>query len=334
MLAKGAMAGVGMIRVAVLDDYQRAALGAADWKSLDPEVQVEASPDHIADPETLARRLHTFEGVVLMRERTPFPKSLIERLPNLRLVVTAGMKNAAIDLEACTARGILVCGTETLGTPTAELTWGLIVALARNIPFEAAALRQGRWQSTLGVGLAGKTLGVVGLGRLGSQVAKIGGVFGMKVIAWSPNLTADRARAAGAELASKDELFARADFVTIHLVLGDRSRGLVGPAELARMKPGAYLVNTSRGPIVQERALVDALKARRIAGAAIDVFDREPVAKGHPYLGLDNLLATPHLGYVTAENYRLIYGQAVEDIRGFLAGKPVRAMNAPARNVV
>jgi phosphoglycerate dehydrogenase-like enzyme len=319
-----------MIQVAVLDDYQRAALRLADWKSLEPEVQVQSFPEHIADPAELAKRLHVFECVVLMRERTPFPKTLIEKLPNLRLMVTAGMRNAAIDVEAATARGIQICGTETLGYPTAELTWGLIIALARKIPEEWAALRQGKWQSRLGVGLKGKTLGVIGLGRLGSQVVSIGKAFGMNVIAWSQNLTEAKAAEIGVKRVDKDELFTRADFVTIHLVLGDRSRGLVGDAELARMKPSAYLVNTSRGPIVQEKALIEALKLGRIAGAAVDVFDREPLAKDHPYLALDNLLATPHLGYVTEEGYRQIYGEAVEDIRAFLQAKPIRAINAPA----
>jgi phosphoglycerate dehydrogenase-like enzyme len=318
-----------MIQVAVLDDYQRAALRLADWKSLEPEVQVQSFPEHIADAAELAKRLHVFECVVLMRERTPFPKTLIEKLPNLRLIVTAGMRNAAIDVEAATARGIQICGTETLGYPTAELTWGLIIALARKIPEEWAALRQGKWQSRLGVGLKGKVLGVIGLGRLGSQVAAIGKAFGMNVIAWSQNLTEAKAAEIGVKRVEKEELFARADFVTIHLVLGDRSRGLVGPAELARMKPSAYLVNTSRGPIVQEKALIEALKSHRIAGAAVDVFDREPVARDHPYLALDNLLATPHLGYVTEEGYRQIYGEAVEDIRAFLQTKPIRAINAP-----
>jgi len=318
-----------MIQVAVLDDYQRAALRLADWKSLEPEVQVQSFPEHIADAAELAKLLHVFECVVLMRERTPFPKTLIEKLPNLRLIVTAGMRNAAIDVEAATARGIQICGTETLGYPTAELTWGLIIALARKIPEEWAALRQGKWQSRLGVGLKGKVLGVIGLGRLGSQVAAIGKAFGMNVIAWSQNLTEAKAAEIGVKRVEKDELFARADFVTIHLVLGDRSRGLVGPAELARMKPSAYLVNTSRGPIVQEKALIEALKSHRIAGAAVDVFDREPVARDHPYLALDNLLATPHLGYVTEEGYRQIYGEAVEDIRAFLQAKPVRVINGP-----
>ncbi len=319
-----------MMQVAILDDYQRAALSLADWKGLEPGVLVQSFPEHIADQAELAKRLHVFECVVLMRERTLFPKSLIDKLPNLRLIVTAGMRNAAIDVEAATARGIQVCGTETLGYPTAELTWGLIIALVRKIPEEWASLREGKWQSRLGTGLKSKVLGVVGLGRLGSQVASIGKAFGMTVIAWSPNLTEAKAETAGVKRVEKDDLFARADVVTIHLVLGDRSRGLVGAAELARMKPSAYLVNTSRGPIVQEKALIEALKSRRIAGAAVDVFDREPVAKDHPYLALDNLLATPHLGYVTEENYRQIYGEAVEDIRAFLQAKPIRAINNPA----
>ncbi|HZL60320.1 MAG TPA: D-2-hydroxyacid dehydrogenase family protein, partial [Stellaceae bacterium] len=313
-----------MLRVAVLDDYQRSALGLADWKSLQPQAQIEAFPDHVAEEDILARRLHTFEAVVLMRERTPFPRSLIEKLPNLRLIVTAGMKNAAIDSAAATARGIQICGTETLGYPTAELTWGLIIALLRKIPQEFAALKLGRWQSTLGAGLRGKTLGIVGLGRLGSQMATIGNAFGMQVLAWSPNLTAAHAAELGAQRVEKDKLFSRADVVTVHLGLGDSTRGVVSAAEFARMKPTAYLVNTSRGPIVQEAALIEALKARRIAGAAIDVFDREPVPAGHPLLALDNLLVTPHLGYVTEENYRLIYGHAVENIRAFLDGKPIR----------
>jgi len=266
-----------MLRVAVLDDYQRSALGLADWKSLQPQAQIEAFPDHVAEEDILARRLHTFEGVVLMRERTPFPRSLIEKLPNLRLIVTAGMKNAAIDSEAATARGIQICGTETLGYPTAELTWGLIIALLRKIPQEFAALKLGRWQSTLGAGLRGKTLGIVGLGRLGSQMATIGNAFGMQVLAWSQNLTAAHAAEIGAQRVEKDELFSRADVVTIHLGLGDRTRGVVGAAELARMKPTAYLVNTARGPIVDETALLETLQARQIAGAAIDVFSVEPL---------------------------------------------------------
>jgi len=320
--------GTAMMRVAVLDDYQGAALRSADWQSLHPAAQIEAFPEHIADQDALARRLHTFECVVLMRERTAFPKSLIDRLPNLRLVVTAGMRNAALDIEAATARGIQVCGTEMLGYPTAELAWGLIIALMRHIPLENAAIRQGRWQSPLlGNGLRGKTLGIIGLGRLGSQVAAYGKVFRMSVIAWSQNLTDEKAAEHGARRVGKEELFAASDVVTIHVVLSPRSRGLVGAADLARMKPTAYLVNTSRGPIVDEAALLACLRERRIAGAALDVYDAEPIRKDHPFLTLDNAILTPHLGYATAEAYRQIYTQAIESIRGFLDGRPVRPIN-------
>jgi len=307
-----------MMRVAILDDYQGVALGLADWPSLHPQAQIQAFADHVDDLDTLAKRLHVFDAIVLMRERTPFPRTLFEKLPNLRLLVTAGMRNASIDLAAATERRVQVCGTDMLPHPTAELTWGLILALLRHIPREDRATREGRWQTTLGLGLKGKTLGLLGLGRLGGQVAKI---------AWSQNLTAARAADAGAALVAKEALFTRADILSIHLVLGPRTRGLVGAAELARMKPTAFLVNTSRGPIVDEAALVAALADQRIAGAAIDVFEPEPVAKDQPLLRLDNTVVTPHLGYVTEENYRLLYGQAVEDIRAFLDGKVLRGLN-------
>jgi len=316
-----------MFRVAVLDDYQAAALALADWRSLHPQATIEAFADHLDDLQAVARRLHTFDGVVAMRERTPFPRALFEKLPNLRLLVTAGMRNAAIDLAAATEHKVQVTGTDMLPYPTAELTWGLILALFRHIPQEDRATRAGRWQTTLGLGLKGKTLGLLGLGRLGSQVARVGNAFGMEVIAWSQNLTAERAREAGAQLVSKDELFARADVVTIHVVLSPRSRGLVGAAELKRMKPTAFLVNTSRGPIVDEAALLESLRAKRIAGAGLDVFEPEPLPKDHPVLGLDNVVITPHLGYVTEEGYRLAYGQAVESIRAFLDGTVVRGLN-------
>ena len=316
-----------MIRVAVLDDYQRVALQVADWSSLHPQAQIEVFADHLDDQDALARRLHVFECVVLMRERTPFPRALIDKLPNLRLIVTAGMRNAAIDLAAAAARGVQVCGTEMAAHATAELTWGLIIALARHIPAEDRATRAGRWQTTLGVGLQGKTLGLLGLGRLGSQVAKIGLAFGMEVIAWSQNLTAERAAAAGVRRVEKDELFALADIVSIHVVLSERTRGLVGAAELARMKPSASLVNTSRGPVVDEAALVAALRERRIAGAALDVFEPEPIRRDHPLLALDNTVITPHIGYVIEDGYRLLYGQAVENIRAFLAGQVLRGLN-------
>jgi phosphoglycerate dehydrogenase-like enzyme len=319
-----------MIQVAVLDDYQGVAIGMADWRSLDPLARVQVFADHLADQAALARRLHPFEAVVLMRERTPFPRALIERLPNLRVVITAGRRNASIDMDAASERGILVCGTDMLPYATAELTWGLIIALVRQIPREEAALRAGRWQTTLGRGLKGKTLGIVGLGNLGRQVAAVGAAFGMSVIAWSQNLTAATAAEHGATWVEKAELFARADVVTIHLVLSDRTRGLIGAADLARMKPDAYLVNTSRGPIVEEKALIDALFARRIAGAAIDVYDREPLPADHPFCRLDNVVLTPHLGYVIEENYRLVYPQAVEAVAAFLKGAPVRVLNRRA----
>ncbi|MDB5410291.1 MAG: D-isomer specific 2-hydroxyacid dehydrogenase NAD-binding protein [Rhodospirillales bacterium] len=313
-----------MLRVAILDDYQEAALRLADWQSLHPRAQMTAFADHLDDLDALAARLHTFEAIVAMRERTPFRAALLERLPNLKLLITTGMRNASIDVAAARARGVTVCGTRGVGTPTAELAWGLILALLHHIPHEDRGMREGRWQTTLGTGLEGKTMGVLGLGRLGSQVAKVAKIFGMRVVAWSQNLTAERAAAAGAELVDKATLFAEADVISIHLVLGDRTRGLVGTDELARMKPTAYLVNTSRGPIVEEAALLDALRNRRIAGAGLDVYDIEPLPADHALRQLPNTVLTPHLGYVTEENYRVYFADAVEDIRAFLDGKPVR----------
>jgi phosphoglycerate dehydrogenase-like enzyme len=316
-----------MLRVAILDDYQGVALAMADWQSLHPQATIEAFADHLDDLDAVARRLHAFECVVAMRERTPFPRALFAKLPNLRLLITAGMRNAAIDLTAATERKVQVSGTDMLPYPTAELSWGLILALFRHIPQEDRATRAGHWQTTLGIGLKGKTLGLLGLGRLGSQVARVGQAFGMEVIAWSQNLTAERAAAAGAALVTKEELFARADVVSIHLVLSPRSRGLVGAAELGRMKRTAFLVNTSRGPIVDEAALLASLREQRIAGAGLDVFEPEPLPRDHPLLRLDTVVITPHLGYVTEEGYRLAYGHAVENIRAFLEGKVLRAMN-------
>ncbi len=316
-----------MLRVAILDDYQGVALAMADWQSLHPQATIEAFADHLEDLDAVARRLHACECVVAMRERTPFPRALFAKLPNLRLLVTAGMRNAAIDLTAATERKVQVSGTDMLPYPTAELTWGLILALFRHIPQEDHATRAGHWQTTLGIGLKGKTLGLLGLGRLGSQVARVGQAFGMEVIAWSQNLTTERAAEAGAALVTKEELFARADVVSIHLVLSPRSRGLVGAAELGRMKRTAFLVNTSRGPIVDAAALLASLRERRIAGAGLDVFEPEPLPRDHPLLRLDNVVITPHLGYVTEEGYRLAYGHAVENIRAFLEGKVLRPLN-------
>jgi phosphoglycerate dehydrogenase-like enzyme len=316
------------MRLAILDDYQGVALGLADWASLAPAVSAVSVRNVLPNIDAAVQHLGDFEILVAMRERTPFPKALIERLPKLKLLVTTGMRNASIDVTAAIGRGIAVCGTDMLPYPTAELAWGLILSLARSIPREVLNMREGRWQTTVGVGLRGKTLGVVGLGKLGSEVAKIGKAFGMELIAWSENLTPERAAAVGAERVGKDELFRRADFVTIHLVLSERTRGLVGASELAAMKSTAYLVNTSRGPIVDTPALIAALELKRIAGAAIDVYDTEPLPADHALRRVENAVLTPHIGYVIAENYRLAYGQAVEDVRGFLAGKPIRGLKA------
>jgi phosphoglycerate dehydrogenase-like enzyme len=313
-------------RVAILDDYQDVARRMADWSSLPAGVDVVVFRDHLAADAEVAARLAAFDVVVAMRERTPFPRTLLARLPRLRLLVTTGMRNAAIDLRAAAERGVLVCGTGGLPYPTAELTWALILALARRVPREDRATRQGGWQETLGSGLNGKTLGVLGLGTLGSRVARIGRAFEMNVVAWSQNLTAERAAAAGATLVDRDELLARADVVTIHLVLSERTRGLLGARELARMRKTAYLVNTSRGPIVEEAALIRALETDAIAGAGLDVFDEEPLPPDHPLRRLPNTVITPHLGYVTEETYRIFYAEALEDVRAYLAGAPVRIL--------
>jgi phosphoglycerate dehydrogenase-like enzyme len=261
-----------------------------------------------------------------MRERTPFPRRLLERLPNLKLLVTTGARNASIDVAAAGERGVTVCGTTGLGSPTAELTWGLILGLVRNIPFDDRTIREGGWQTTIGPNLEGKLLGVIGLGNLGSRVAAVGKALGMEVIAWSQNLTAERAAGQGARLVSKEELLSTADVVTIHLVLSDRTRGLIGTNDIGLMKPSSYLVNTSRGPIVDEAALIEALRNRRIAGAALDVYDEEPLPADHPLRSLPNTVLTPHIGYVTTDNYRAFYGGAVEDVAAFLAGSPLRVI--------
>ena len=315
-----------MTRVAILDDYQGVALRMADWGRLPAGTDVVVFPDHLADPGAVAARLAEFDIVMAMRERTPFPRALLERLPRLRLLITSGMRNAAIDLAAATERGILDCGTGGLPYPTAELAWALILALFRRVPAEDRATRAGHWQQSVGLGLNGKTLGVLGLGTLGSRVARVGRAFEMEVIAWSQNLTAQRAAEVGATLVARDELLGRSDVVTIHLVLSERTRGLVGARELALMQPGADLVNTSRGPIVDEAALVRVLREGTIAGAGLDVFDEEPLPLGHPLRQLPNTVITPHLGYVTEETYRIFFGQAVEDIEAFLRGAPVRVL--------
>ncbi|WP_218627372.1 D-2-hydroxyacid dehydrogenase family protein [Caballeronia sp. dw_19] len=315
------------MNVALLDDYQNVAMKMADWKSLAPRAIVTAFPDHLDDVDALAERLHPFDVVVLMRERTRVPRALLERLPNLKLLITAAMWNASVDIVAATERGIQVCGTDDLPTPAAEMALGLMLALARAIPQEERAIRAGRWQTTLGVGLHGRTLGVIGLGNLGRQMAGYGKVLGMKVLAWSQNLTNEAAAASGAQRVGLDVLLAESDVISIHLKLSERTRGLLGARELSLMKPTAYLVNTARGPIVDESALVAALAEKRIGGAALDVFDVEPMPVDHPFLALENVVLAPHVGYVTEENYQLIYGGVLEDIAAFLDGKLVRPLN-------
>ncbi len=316
------------MHVAILDDYQGAALGFGDWDAVRAKADVTAFADHLAEDGDLVDRLGDAEIVVAMRERTPFPGPLLERLPNLRLLITTGMRNASIDMEAARDAGITVCGTGGLGYPTAELTWGLILALMRRIPREHAAVRAGDWQIDLGEGLQGKTLGLLGLGRLGSQVARVGLAFGMEVLAWSENLTAARTDEVGVSLAaSKEELLEQSDVATIHLVLSDRTRGLVGAGELDLMPSTSYLINTSRGPIVDESALVEALRSGSIAGAALDVFDQEPLRAAHPFLNLDNVVLTPHVGYVTKESYEVFFVDVVDDILAYLADDPVRVLN-------
>ena len=310
----------------MLDDYQGVALAHGDWARLRDRVEVTVFGDHVADDDALVERLAPFDVIVAMRERTPFTRARLERLDRLRLLVTTGMRNASIDLEAARERGLIVCGTGSLGPPTAELAWGLILAVTRSIAAEDRGMRSGGWQHTIGPELAGRTLGIVGLGRLGGRMATIARVFEMDVIAWSRNLTAERAREVGARAVSREELFRRADVVTVHLVLGERTRGLIGAAELALMKPTAYVVNTSRGPIVDEQALLAALTERRIAGAALDVYDTEPLPPDHPLRSAPNTVLTPHLGYVTTGTYDVFYRDAIEDIEQWLAGTPVRVL--------
>lgn len=310
------------MRIAILDDYQNVATSMADWDSLGADIEV--FTEHIADPDELVRRLAGVEVVVAMRERTPFPEEVLARLPDLKLLVTTGRRNASIDVEAAGRHGIVVCGTGSLVHPTAELTWALILAAARRLPAEVDSMRGGGWQTGIGTSLHGKTLGLLGLGRLGSRVARIGQAFGMRTIAWSQNLTPERAAEHGVTAVPKETLLRESDVVSIHLVLSDRTRGLVGAAELAAMKPTAWLVNTSRGPIVDTDALTDALRRRVIGGAALDVYDTEPLPAEHPLRSLPNTVLTPHIGYVTDDNYEVFYRDAVADIAAYQAGAPVR----------
>lgn len=305
-------------RIAILDDYQGVALTSADWSPLRGRADVTVFRDHLADREALARRLAPFDAICVMRERTPVDAALLAALPRLRLIASTGGSNASIDEEAAAARGVEVVHTHYSSTPTIEFTWAAILGLVRGIATEAASVRAGGWQVGLGTELRGKTLGIVGLGRIGSRVARIAQAFGMQVIAWSQNLTDDDAAAAGATRVPKDALFARSDVLTIHTRLSDRTRGLVGADQLAAMKPSAFLVNSSRGPIVDEAALIDALRERRIAGAAIDVFSEEPLPPDHPFRTLPNVLATPHIGYVTEEMYRTFHGDTVANLVAWL----------------
>jgi phosphoglycerate dehydrogenase-like enzyme len=307
-----------MIRIAILDDYQNVSLKMADWSPLDGRATITVFNDHVSDFEALVERLLPFDVVCVMRERTALPRQLIERLPTLKLIASTGPGNASIDAAAATDQGIAVVHTGYRSDPTIELTWALILASARHLMTEGNSVRSGGWQQTVGTDLRGKTLGVLGLGRIGSQVARIGSAFGMKVMAWSPNMTPEAAHAAGAVLVSKDQLFEQADILTIHVVLSSRTRGLVGLADLEKMKSTARLINTSRGPIVDERALISVLKNKQIAGAAIDVFDIEPLPPSHPFRMLDNVLATPHIGYVSQGLYETFYEDTVSNIRKWL----------------
>ncbi len=316
------------MKVAVLDDYQSVAADMADWASLPDAIEVTFFRDHLADEDALAQRLADFDVVMGMRERTAFPRSLLQRLPALRCLITTGARNASFDTDAATELGITVCGTPGAGEGPTELTWGLILGILRQIPQEHRATReQGKWGIHVGASLQGKTLALLGLGHIGSLVARVGNAFDMRVIAWSQNLTAERAAECNATLVDKDTLFAEGDVVSVHVRLSDRTVGLVGAREIGLMKPTAILVNISRGPIVDEAALVDALQHRAISGAALDTFDVEPLPAGHPFLTLDNTLITPHVGYVTDDGYRAFYAGVVENIRAFAAGEPVRVIN-------
>jgi phosphoglycerate dehydrogenase-like enzyme len=314
-------------RCAVLDDYQNVALKLADWGKIAGDVDVTTFNKPLGGPEEVARALRDFHIVCMMRERTPFRRNTLEALPNLKLLITTGARNASIDMAAAAERGVTVCSTGSFGNPTTGITFGLILELTRRIGYEHARLKAGElWQTTLGPDIEGMTLGIVGLGKLGQRVAGVAKAFGMKVIAWSQNLTAEKCREAGVDYAAKDDLFRNADIVTIHLQLSDRSRGTISARELGLMKPSAYLINTARGPIVEEKALIAALNERRIAGAGLDVFDVEPLPLDHPFRRMDNVVITPHLGYVSRQNYGKYFPDIVEDIRAFIDGKPVRVI--------
>ena len=315
------------MKLAILDDYQGTARDMADWSELPAGVEVTFFHDHIVDENQLVERLKDFDMVQGMRERTPFPSSVLSRLPNLRLLITTGRRNASFDIEAASELGITVCGTNGGGEGPTELTWGLILAMLRHIPEEDQRSRAGSWGTTIGVGIKGKTLGLIGLGHMGSLVAKVATAFDMKIIAWSQNMTQERAEECGATLVDKETLFKESDIVSIHLVLSDRTRGLVGASDLALMKPSAYIVNISRGPIIDEKSLIDVLERKAIAGAALDTFDIEPLPKDHPLFKTPNTLICPHLGYVIDDSYEAFYAGVIENVRAFTSGEPVRTIN-------
>ena len=313
-------------RLAILDDYQDVARGMGPWARLPGSLDITVFRDTLKDQDALVARLAPFDAILAMRERTPFPAALIKRLPNLKLLMTTGEKNRAMDVAAAQAQGITVCGTPSTGAPTVDITWGLILNLLRDLPAQQASLRAGGWQTTVGTSVDGLTLGILGLGKRGSRVAMVGQAFGMKVIAWSQNLTAEAAAAVGATRVEKAQLFAQSDVISLHMVLSDRSRGIVGAADLAAMKKTAVIINTSRGPLIDQAALVAALTEGRIGGAGLDVFDEEPLPPNHPLLACPNTVLTPHLGYVSTQNYQTYFKGAVEAIEAYLAGQPIRVL--------
>jgi phosphoglycerate dehydrogenase-like enzyme len=315
------------LRCAIPDDYFKISMNFADWSKITDRVDLTVFEKPFKSQDEAAAALKDFDIILAMRERTAFPRAMFDRLPNLKLMITAGMRNAAIDFDAAKDHNVVLCGTNFARDPTAPLTMGLILELTRKIGRESARMHAGEpWQINMGMEIEGRTLGVIGLGKLGAKVAKLAQAFGMNVIAWSPNLTPEKCKEVGATYATKEELFKTADVITIHVVLGPRSRGLVGREDLLRMKPTAYIVNTARGPIIDEAALLDTLQQRKIAGAGIDVFSVEPLPVDHPFRKLDNMVITPHLGYATEENFRGHYTQMVEGIDGWFKGEPLRRL--------
>jgi phosphoglycerate dehydrogenase-like enzyme len=316
-----------MVRIAVLDDYQGVAFEYADWGAVKARAEVTVFRDNLADPAAVVDRLRPFDVVCVMRERTPLTRAILEQLDHLKLICSTGTRNASIDLAAAKDRGITVCNSGYTSHGAMEMTWALLLAAARQVPKEVAAFQGGRWQEHVGDDLKGRTLGIIGLGRIGAAIARVAHAFEMEVIAWSQNLTEATAAAAGVRRVEKAALLQQADFVTLHLILSARSRGIIGAADLALMKPTAWLVNTSRGPLVDEPALIDALERGSIAGAALDVFDTEPLPAEHPLRKLDRVLATPHVGFVTKETYGIFYRDTVENILAWLDGAPIRVVH-------